>query len=118
MSDRGRNAILVVSLKVDDPVHPLVPTAAMASGDKALIIPAARLLERLGQALLGLLVLIRQLGEIADRGVAPAGAGRLVVADTHREGVLLRLRASGGQQPAPNERSRPGVTAGVKPNNQ
>src|SRR5205085_39017 len=52
-------------------------------GDEPLVVPAALLLERLREAFLRLLVLVGQLGEVADRRVASAGARRFVVTDTH-----------------------------------
>ena len=60
-------AVAIVARPVDDPVLPLVAAAAMPGRDEALVVPAPGFLERLGQALLGLLVLVGQLGKVADR---------------------------------------------------
>src|SRR5262249_11230314 len=88
MSDRGRLAVAIVPPPVDDPVLPLVPAAAVPRRDESLVIPTPRLLEGLGQALLGLLILVAQPGEVADRGVPPSGAGRFVDANSHRSSPL------------------------------
>src|SRR5208337_3572233 len=80
----GRGSVVVVAAEVDDPVLALVAAATVPRRDHPLVIATPRLLERFGQLLLGLLFLVRQLGEIADRRVAPPGCGRFVSANAHR----------------------------------
>ncbi len=79
VSHGGRLAVAITAHPIDDSVFALVAATAMSRRDEALVVPAPGLLQRLGQALLGLLVLVRQLGEVADRGIPPARAGRFVV---------------------------------------
>src|SRR5919204_191212 len=78
--DPGGNAVLD-ALEVDLPVAALVAPALVAAGDTAVLVAAARLLERSGEALLRLG--LRHLLEGGDGHEAPAGARRLVAADGH-----------------------------------
>src|SRR4051794_363656 len=81
LGDLGRHAVLVVPLEVDQPVRPLVPTAVVAGGDLAGVVPAALLGQRTQQRLLG-----SRTGELDEVGHARATTARrrrLVFADTH-----------------------------------
>src|SRR5581483_6665914 len=93
-------------LEVDDAVHPLVPAAAEADADDALVVAAALLLEPLEQRLLGLVDLrVGAVGEVADRTAPAAGGSRVVLADAHGSHScqeLHRFAATGGSAlPAP-----------------
>src|SRR5690606_4490070 len=73
---------VLVTLPVDDPVPPLVAATDVARGDVAVVVAAAGLAQRNGQAALGLLAL-GQL-RVIRRGHEPtARARRLVVLETH-----------------------------------
>src|SRR5262249_32083096 len=77
----GRNAVLA-ALEVDDPVAPLVAAALVARRDPPVDVPAAGLLDRRRQRLLGLA--LRDLLEGRDGHEAATGAGRLVLLQRHQ----------------------------------
>src|SRR5262249_2560657 len=89
-------AVAIVPHPVDDSVLSLVTAPAVPGGDKALVIPASRLLQRFGQLFLGFLVLVSQLRKIADRRVSSPGAGRFVGADAHCVIPKASWRVTGG----------------------
>ena len=76
----GGHAVLV-ALEVDDAVTALVAAALMARGDAAVVVAPRLVRLRSEQRLLRLVR--RDLGEVRDRLEAPAGAGRLVLFDSH-----------------------------------
>src|SRR5262249_30579026 len=76
--------VVLAALEVDDAVHALVAAAAEAHGDDALVVAAALLLLRPQQGLLRpVLLAVRQVGEVADRALAPARRRRFVFANAH-----------------------------------
>ena len=79
-------------LEVDDAVAALVAAALVARRDPAVVVPAARLLQRLEQALLRLG--LRDLLEGRDGHEAAAGRRRLVLARAPSRPVLLRRSRS------------------------
>src|SRR4029079_15967067 len=86
VGDLRRDAVLVVTTEVDDPVGPLVTAALVPGGDPALVVAAALLGQRTRQRLLrggpG------DLDEAGDRPAATARGGRLVLTDSHVSSVL------------------------------
>ena len=79
-SDLGGHAVLV-ALEVDDAVTTLGAAALVTRGDAPVVVAAALLVQRRKQGLLRLVR--RDLGEVRDRLEASAGAGRLVLFDSH-----------------------------------
>src|SRR5678815_4019387 len=86
--DRRGHAVLV-ALEVDDAVLALVTAAASPHGDVAVVVAAARLLDRLEQRLLGLRR--RDVGEIRHRAEARALRDRLELSDSHERLALEDL---------------------------
>ena len=80
-SNLGWNAILV-ALKVDDTIQTLVAAALMTDGQPTLLIAAGALLQRLGQAGLGLGLLVDAV-ETGDRHLTSGGSRRLKSFDRH-----------------------------------
>src|SRR5690606_22095337 len=77
--DRGNlrgNAVLVQALEVDDAVAALVPTTLMPPGDVAVVVAASRLVQALGELLLG--ACLGDLGKVRDRHQAASSGCRLV----------------------------------------
>ena len=80
-AEHGGGADLV-ALEVDDAVLALVAAAAMADGDAAIAVAAGALLQRLGQAGLGLGLLVDAV-ETGDRHLTAGGSRRLKGFDRH-----------------------------------
>ena len=76
-----RGDAVLVALEVDDAVTALVTAALMAGGDAAVVVASCLVGQRRKQRLLRRRR--RDLGEVRDRLEASAGAGRLVLFDSH-----------------------------------
>src|SRR5215472_1025704 len=79
--DLGRNAVLVVSPEVDQPVGTLVPATLVPRGYPPVDVPAALAVQRADQRLFRLAP--GDLGEVGAAGATPTGGGRLVLTDSH-----------------------------------
>src|SRR3989442_15942154 len=82
----------IVAPEVDTPVLPLVPAALMAGRDMALVVAAARPLERLEQGALGFG--LRELPEVRHRTEPRRRRDRLELSDTH-----ISPRTPGSRRP-------------------
>ena len=90
VSDRRRNAVLVVTTEVNHAVLALVAAAAVAGGHATVVVTATGLVQRAQQRLLG--GVARDLDKVRDRREATARSRGLVLANSHCSNVPSVLR--------------------------